>query len=39
MQMTADSPSSANPYADGATGWTGSEVVVWGGNATGRAVS
>jgi hypothetical protein len=39
MQMTDDSPSSAEPCADAATGWTGSEVVLWGGNATGLAVS
>jgi hypothetical protein len=37
-QMTDDSPSSANTYPDGAIGWTGSQVVLWGGNATGRTV-
>jgi hypothetical protein len=35
-QMTDDSPSPPNLFADGAIGWTGSEVVLWGGNATGE---
>jgi hypothetical protein len=34
-QMADDSQSPANLYTDGAIGWTRSEVVLWGGNATG----